>query len=644
MCGIAGIVNISDNEIKSKTVHDMCNNMVRRGPDYGNVKVTKNAVLGHRRLQILDLSEKGNQPMSSSDNRFSIVFNGEIYNHKELRNILEKDGFQFRTQTDTESLLFGYQKWGYDLPQYCRGMWSFVIWDNEKNILFGSRDRVGEKPFYYKKKGPHFSFASTLSGLKPSLDEYKISKSAVASLFSYEYIPHTECIYEGVQKLAPGHNFIFDVNGLNIQKYWELDYKSKIKISLNDSIDLVENTIENAVREQLIADVPVGIFLSGGVDSGLITALSTKYKPGLKTISLTVPGSEARDESKNAFLIAKKHKSEHIKVPIDQGCIKALPSILKDIEPLGDSSIIPVSFVSNHAAKHLKVVLTGDGGDEGFGGYGKALLGKRSEIFQKNSSFHFWRTFRLLFNFISRQRIMPIVRLLRLHSTGSKLLAVSGYEKYLETWDATPLPVRKLIYGESMKNMLKREQGEFIKKMYDDCSSKNIWDALLGVQVKTRLPNDFLFKVDSGTMFNSIEARSPLLDHRLLEITAKLPWKSLFSDEHDKSLLKLVASKYNPKKIVYGQKKGFSLPVESYFKKGWGKLLNILIEDGISADFGLINPNGVKKYLKKHGLRENYRLDRQLYSILTLEIWLRVAHEKTDDPNELGEKLFYYSK
>ena len=644
MCGIAGIIDKSKSDIDPKVVHDMCNNMYERGPDAGDVKVLKNAVLGHRRLSILDLSNAGNQPMSDKNGRYWIVFNGEIYNHKDLRKILIKDGYQFYTRTDTESLLYGYQKWGFDLPNYCRGMWSFAIWDTKKEILFVSRDRMGEKPFYYSINNSFFSFASSLSGIRPSLSKNEISFSAVASLIAYEYIPHDECIYKNVKKLAPGHNLIFNKDGLNIKKYWDLDYKKKLDVNINESINLVEDTIKSSVNEQIVADVPVGVFLSGGVDSGLVTALAVKNKPKIKTISLTVPDNKSRDESKNAAKIAKQHKTDHVEVPINENCIKMLPKILSKIEPLGDSSLIPVSYVSEAAKKHLKVVLTGDGGDEGFGGYGKALLGARSEKQKMSSIYTLWKLLSPIFRYFSKQRITPLMRLLRIHASGSRLLSTSGYKKYLESWEGTPDKVRKLIYGTSMRHLIKRDVGKFIIEMYEECNFNYEWEGLLGVQIKTRLSNDFLFKVDSGTMFHSIESRAPLLDYRLFEIVSKLPWDVLFSDGQDKSLLKIIAAKHNPRDVVYGQKKGFSVPVETYFNKGWGKLLNELINNGVASDYGLINPAGVKNYLSKHGLRKNYRLDRQLYSILVLEIWLRTFHERSDDPDELGEKLFYYSQ
>jgi asparagine synthase (glutamine-hydrolysing) len=639
MCGIAGIIDLSKSPIDSNIVKTMCNNMLNRGPDAWGLESMSHAVLGHRRLSILDLSNVGNQPMSTPDGRFWIVFNGEIYNHLELRRILEKDGFKYHTRTDTETLLYGYQKWGTDLPQYCRGMWSFVIWDSKEQILFSSRDRLGQKPFYYSIAGERFSFASTLSGLSPSIKDNSISHEAVASLLSYEYIPHTECIYEGVKKLPPAHNLLLTRDNLYISEYWNLDYREKLDISLEEAMDLVEETIDSAVQEQLVADVPLGVFLSGGVDSGYIAALAAKHKPGITTITMGVPESMERDESKAAKRIAEKHGTNHIEVPLDDSCIRNLPRILSSIEPLGDSSLIPVSAVSEKASKYLSVVLTGDGGDEGFGGYGRPQLSYRADIIKNNKLICLWKLLGPAMALLSRQRLTPFIRLFRLYSSGSRMLAGAGLKNYLETWDATPYQVKKLIYGDEMVNMLDRQPGKFIIDMHDKCLANNGWDSAFGLQIKTRLTNDFLFKVDSGTMHHSIESRAPFLDYRLLEIAAKLPYDILFPDDQSKSLLKKTAVKHNPFDVVYGKKKGFSIPVEKYFLGDWGNLMKNLIFDGVASQMGILNPNGVLKYLNKHGLRQNYRLDRQLYSILVLEIWLRTFHEKVNTPDELGQKL-----
>ena len=243
--------------------------------------------------------------------------------------------------------------------------------------------------------------------------------------------------------------------------------------------------------------------------------------------------------------------------------------------------------------------------------------------------------------FLSKQRLTPFLRLFRLQNSRERLLSSSGIDKYLETYESTTLEIRNILYGNKMKSMLTRPNAKSIKYIFNKSDAQHDWQKAFSFQLKTRLLNDYLFKIDSATMFNSIESRAPFLDHRLIDYTSKLPYNVLFSDTYNKSLLRRIASNYNPKEIIYSKKKGFSIPVKEFMFESWGVLLTDLIKDGISAQLGLINPKGVIKYLKKHGLRASYDLSRQLYSIMTLEIWLRVFHEKTEDPNELGQKLIH---
>ena len=639
MCGIAGIVDHSRNDLKRKIVHDMCNNMDFRGPDYFDIAEFKKSIFGHRRLSIIDLSITGNQPMFSYDKKYCIIFNGEIYNYRQLREILSLEGYKFHTNSDTEVLLNGYIKWGLKLPDHCIGMWAFAIWDIEKEELFASRDRFGEKPFYYSIDGTRLSFSSTLSGLKPSLTNTKISIEAVSSLLAYEYIPHDECIYDKVQKLEPGYNLIFKKNDFKTFKFWDTKYKVNNSIDVGTAVEKIDTLMTDIISDQLVSDVPVGIFLSGGVDSGYIAAKAAGINPGITTISMTNPGNKIRDESYNARIISSLHKTNHIEVPMGVDCIKDLPNLLSTIEPLSDSSLIPAAAVSKAAKKYLKVVLTGDGGDEVFGGYGiPNIFHNVCNNYSKVDKF-FLKILKPLILHLSKQRITPFFRLLRLQNSRERLLLSSGVDKYLDTYESTTLDIRNILYGTKMEKMLPRPSAKFIKDIFHKSNAQYDWQKAFSFQLKTRLLNDYLLKVDSATMFNSIESRAPFLDHRLIDYASQLPFNVLFSDTYNKSLLRKIASRYNPKEIIYSKKKGFSIPVKEFMSESWGILLTDLIRDGISAQLGLINPKGVIKYLKKHGLRASYDLSRQLYSIMTLEIWLRVFHEKTEDPNELGQKL-----
>jgi len=288
MRGIAGIVDLSDVPIDQGQVARMCNIMSHRGPDARGLRTIPHMVFGHRRLAILDLSSLGDQPMATPDQRFWIVFNGEIYNHKDLRNFLRQAGYRYRSRTDTESLLYGFAEWGTQLSTHCRGMWAFAIWDSEMQSLYLSRDRMGEKPLFYYQQGSRLAFASSLAGLRPALPQCEISPEAVASLLAYQYIPHTESIYVGVKKLHPAHFLVFNREGIQITPYWQLDYRNKLDISLPEAEESVKRILDSAIQEQLEADVTVGVFLSGGIDSGYITALAAQHKPGIVSITMTV--------------------------------------------------------------------------------------------------------------------------------------------------------------------------------------------------------------------------------------------------------------------------------------------------------------------------------------------------------------------
>ena len=639
MCGIAGIIDLSDRPIDRAVIESMSSAMINRGPDAYGLQAIPHAVLGHRRLSILDLSPKGNQPMSDKERKNWIVYNGEIYNHNEIRQNLKYKGYDYFSRTDTETILYGYKNWGEGISAKLRGMWAFAIWDATASTLLLSRDRFGEKPLFYYQAGSRLAFASTLAGLVPALPNRDINPDAVASLLSYEYIPTNECIYKGVKKLPPACNLTFNEDGLKVEYYWNLDYRNKLDITLGEAVDRVDYLIDSAVQEQLVADVPLGVFLSGGVDSGYISALAAKHKPGITAITMTVPGSKERDESRNARQIVNRHAINGIEVPLGENCIKNLPLLLTTMEPFGDSSIIPVSAVSSEAVKYLKVVLTGDGGDEGFGGYGLPQLAFQGEKLKYGSKLRLLKTISPLLKILSRQRLTPLIRLFRLHSWGANLAAGAGIIPFLQARDAMPSQVSKMVFGSKLHHLRKRPLGKHLVEFLDESLYNDWWEAIFSIGIKGRFVDDFLYKVDSASMYHSLETRAPFLDYRLVEFAAQLPREILIPDGEYKNLLKSAAVRYNPKNVVYGRKKGFSIPVEQYFLGGWGKLLLEMTRDGVAAQMGLLNPAGIKNYLKKHGLRATYRLDRQLFTILALELWLRVFHEHSANPVDLGTEM-----
>lgn len=635
MCGIAGIVDLeglgADAADVEGRVAEMCARLVHRGPDDRGILRSGDAVLGHRRLAVLDLSATGHQPMSAGGRH--VVFNGEIYNHAELRRELEGLGQRFVSRTDTEVVLHGHRRWGdAGLIDRLRGMWAFALWDETQRSLLLSRDRLGEKPLYYSIQGARLAFASSLPALALAMGERRVDPRAVAGLFAYGYVPGDACIYHGAAKLPPGHGLRFDRDGVQVRRYWRPAYEEDPSVSEDDAAARVEEMLEAAVGEQLVADVPVGVFLSGGTDSGLVAALAARRRPAITTITMSVPGS-IRDESEAAGLVARHLGTSHLVIPMDASCIRDLPAILATGEPLGDSSIIPTAAVAAAARGRVKVVLTGDGGDELFDGYGAPRAAVRAAALRGR------RPLAPVIRFLAAQRLHPLLRYARLHAGGDELLAAAGVNGYLEAMDFTSPDVRGRLFGPALRQLGELPRGGYLRAAAASDRAEESWQTLLRVGLETRMADDFLVKVDMATMFHSVESRAPFLDPRLVTMAARLPWRVLMPDGNPKGLLRRVAARHIPASVVYAAKKGFSLPVERYFMGGWGGVLNGLVAGGVAADLGLIEPAGVGMLLERHGPGASARLNQLLFSILALEVWLRVVHAGTSTAEELGDRL-----
>lgn len=630
MCGIAGVV--SNRKVEEFRIREMLAPLQKRGPDFSKILIQNNVGLGHARLSIIDLSSRANQPMQAGEGRYSIVFNGEIYNYRTLKTGLERQGFSFDSSSDTEVILNGFINEGESFFSRMEGMWALAIWDDKKSELTLSRDRFGEKPLYYKWTNQELVFGSNLASVTKH-DTLKINHTAIAELISMQFIHTENCIYSEYKKLPPGCNLKLRVNEQPIiTTYWEPNYCTKISVRESEAIDKIEELLINAVKNQITSsDVPVGIFLSGGVDSGLIGAIAAKHHPEITAITMTVPNS-SRDEYEFAKVIADKHKLKLKAVALDENCVGELPYLLEEIEPLADSSLLPLAFVSGKAVEHFKVALTGDGGDEIFGGYGMPLRylsrGKQHNFISKNVA-------KFL---IENRNYNQITRLLKSYSLSQKSFNTFGLDLFFELQDSATQNMLKLI-------MQQPSAPGYIKKTYQNLFNNNQTlfnddiGAILLSGIKGRLAGDFLHKVDSGTMFHSLESRSPFLSHTIFDYVSTLPNDILFNSSTDKYLIKKLAEKYNPKDIIYAQKRGFSIPTEDYFHKGWGKLLTEFLEEGISQDAGLINRRGVKQLLSQHRKFKPLRLSNQLYAILVIEIWLRVFHFKTHKPEVLKERI-----
>lgn len=625
MCAINGIINwdgIHQSDIDC--VKQSLNEMDYRGPDFSQTSIDDFSILGHNRLAILDLNPRANQPMFSKDKRYSIVFNGEIYNYKILRDELISLGVNFKSTSDTEVLLNGFILYGIKILEKLRGMFAFVIWDKKERKIFAARDRFGEKPFYFINKAQKvFCFASNLNGIvQLSKEKLEIDKVAVYQLLNQQYIDVDTCIYKGIKKVQPGSYLLITKDKTIIKKYWQLDYKEKINSDFKTTKNKVQKILKSAVSEQLEADVPVGVFLSGGVDSSIIAAIASKQKKDITALTISTPDDVKNDESKSATYVANTLKINHKIIKLNRDCVNDLPNILKNIEPLSDASLIPSAAITKEAKKEFKVMLSGDGGDEVFGGYNVPLKYKEN-TFKGN-----FITSSIVNNlikkaddqihnhFYSKLNIKRIFKWGGLESYYNNTLLSKTLEKEMLNQDFNLISSSKKYYKESLNHITNNE------------------DSLFYVGVKSKLVDDFLFKIDSSSMHNSIESRAPFLDHRLIEFTSKLSLNQLCPSNIDKEILKSIGTDYLSKEFFNLPKKGFSIPYYNYLENSWGDILLSLTKEGISSDLGLLKPNSVEKLLKNYKINPNFRIGKILYSILILEIWLRVFHLKIN-PNEI---------
>ena len=567
MCGIIGICG-KINKQDLTWLESACNKLRHRGPDAKGkwIGPKHNIALGHQRLSIIDTSNFSDQPFVSDDGKLILVFNGEIYNYIEIREKLKDLGVKFKTNGDTEVLLAAYKYWGSDCLKYLNGMWAFAIYDerrgsgNEK--LFVARDRSGEKPFYYRAKRGFFEFASELKGLR---SRGEINLNALNHYLALGYVPRDLCIANGIKKLPPAHAGIFDFKKGEFKKwrYWQLPVSNDQNVKDFTIEELAEqswNLLTQSVNLRLRSDVPIGVFLSGGLDSSLVTAATAKVSNSpVKTFTVSIPGSEL-DESKYAQLIADTFNTEHHILPMDMPSLDQLDELKSFIdEPIADSSILPTFMISRMIRKHVTVALGGDGGDELYGGYHHYQKALRSQ---------------------SYLGLIPISLLKSCGRLASFLPAGTKGRNLISSLVGGPL--QRNIWGTPYfdltlrKRLLKKEVLEELGDEIETPEQKSLElfqkgldpiDKLTRMDFEQMLPDDFLVKVDRASMANSLEVRLPFLDHNIIEHAFKsIPSKQKVTIKERRRVQNIMAKKYLPKKFELNRKQGFSIPINEWMQ------------------------------------------------------------------------------
>lgn len=573
MCGIAGELNWTEGA-DVRAVDTMVSGIAHRGPDDRGLWVSPNGVcaFGHTRLSIIDLSPAGHQPMADPLTGNAIVFNGEIYNFQLLRRDCEAKGDLFTSYSDTEVILALYRRYGVDCLKYLRGMFAFVIWDEERQRIFLARDRVGKKPLNYSVTTTGLTFCSELYPLSRRSDvDNGMDLDALELYLQCQFIPAPWTIYRGIRKLPPGHYAIFDRDGLRIEPYWEVDYHHKIRMNEADALDAFEEKLTEAVRLRMIADVQLGALLSGGVDSSVVVALMAKLsKQSVRTFSIGFE-EEAFNELPFAQTVAERCSTLHHPETVKGNVEELLPTLARHYgEPFADSSAVPSFFVSASARRHVTVVLNGDGGDELLGGYQRYWLSNLA--LPVSAALGGWLTPAHLVNLAPKMlaaKTIPMraARKMFMQYVNPELRSVLLFAGF---WDD---PLRHELFPGGRGDLLPGWRYEWLEGAY--AHADNAIERMLWMDNHTYLPGDLLVKMDIASMHCGLETRSPLLDHEVIEFCARLPVQYKVRNGIGKYLLKKLAKRYFPVEFVYRPKKGFAIPLASWLR---GPLLKVMDE------------------------------------------------------------------
>lgn len=614
MCGLVGVASVLP-QTKRSWLSAGRDTMVHRGPDdFGEWWSENGQVgLGHRRLSVIDLSAGGHQPMMRNTRGLSIVFNGEIYNYRVLKKELEQRGYTFHSSSDTEVLLVAYEVWGTECLSHLNGMFAFALYDMREHTLFLARDRSGEKPLFYHLNNKTIHFGSELKALMANPDlSRRINPASLDCYLSMGFIPGERCILEGFNKLPPAHALTFDLkNGKHkTWSYWELPApnieESTSSVNESELLDTLEKLLENSVSQQMIADVPVGVLLSGGVDSSLITAMAVRASTKVKTFTVGFPGHGSMDETKHARLIADFFSTEHIELQAEEVTTDILYKLAHQYdEPIVDSSMIPTFLVSQLVRQHCTVALGGDGGDELFGGYGHY----NRLLWMQNNLGKIPLSLRSAIAYAS-QKLLP---------QGFK---GRNWLKGLGTDFQNDLPLIATYFDAEVREKLLPNLGTLrarAEQVFSDrvVQNQNLLERATRTDFHNYLAEDILVKVDRASMLSSLEIRAPFLDTALIEFAfGSVPARLKATDKDKKILLKKLTARVLPKEFDRQRKQGFSIPLSSWLKSG---SFRELFDNVLLSPQCIFNKKIIRELLS--GQDQGRNNSERLFSLVLFELW-----------------------
>ena len=620
MCGIVGIVRNDGKSVDEGLLSRMCTAIRHRGPDDDGFYFNGPAGLGMRRLSIIDV-KGGHQPIHNQDRTAWIVYNGEIYNYLELRERLEKLGHTFYTNSDTEAIIHAYDQYGSDCPRHLRGMFAFAIWDERTQELLLARDRVGKKPLLYAHVNGQLVFGSEFSALLQHPDiSREIEPEALDYYLSFMCVPAPLTAYKSIRKLEPAHTLRWRKGEIKTERYWLPDFSRKLKISEQEAGEQAVEILREATRIRLMSEVPLGAFLSGGIDSSAVVALMSEESiEPVKTFSI---GFEEQDFSElhHARRVAEHIGADHHEFIVRPDAVEILPILVEHYgEPYADSSAVPTYYVARETRKHVTVALNGDGGDESFAGYNRYVAMGMAEKYRKLPEVLRESVIRQAVDLVpTSETVRTRVRSAKRFLQAASLSKVDRYMRWVSTFSEE---AKESLYSDQFRLQVNRfDAASTVEPWFAQANGAGVIDTSMLADIMTYLPNDLLVKVDIAAMAVSLEARSPFLDHHVIEFAASLPEKLKARGMTTKYLLKRVLRRLLPEENLNREKMGFGVPIGHWFRGKMQPFLREVILSEKSLRRGLFKPEAVRELVELH-TRGERDYSHQLWTLLMLELW-----------------------
>jgi asparagine synthase (glutamine-hydrolysing) len=626
MCGICGIIDRTGKSISENAILRLRDSVEHRGPDDAGIHIEDGVGLGSRRLAVLDLSPRGHMPMHNDDRSMWITYNGEVYNYRDLRTELESQGIRFQSDCDTEIVLRAYEAWGDDCVKRLHGMFALAIWDSKRRRLFAARDRLGVKPFFYIDDGKRFAFCSELKGLyelqPPSFD--RIDPLSLDFFLGFGYLPPDRALIEGFHKLPPAHFLVLDDEGIRLSRYWQVEMHASNAGSIDENLEELDVVLRRAVAKRLKSDVPLGCFLSGGIDSGLVTALAAQSSDQpINTFSVGFTGAFPEDDERPlARIVAERFGTRHEELEVAPASYDLLPEITRHIgEPFADIGVLPMYQISKVAKQHITVALSGDGGDESFVGYPNITSALAAEKIRSRLPQAITQAIEAAAGVPVLSRALPraaqVHRFLRQYVNGGVVGQFDASNSWSEAWRArlyTPLQASRR--GDS-------RAAHLIAAITDRQPHLRWPDQGVVVDLHLRLGGGYLTKIDIASNMVSLEVRSPFVDHEIVEFAAELALERKLLNGKQKGLLREYAKRLLPEEIVSQPKRGFAPGLDDWLRGSWSQLVRGLEERSVFVERGFFDGAVVRTVAEDH-LSGRQAHGQRIWNLVCLESWAQL--------------------